>query len=106
MWQKTVMAVALAAACAGCMSAEDRRAADEAKCRSYGFTKKNDAFQFIGDAAFTGAAGQLRYETVDLAGTAGDYTKILGDVNGDKVADFEIILLGNSATLHSTDFIL
>jgi hypothetical protein len=44
MWQKTVMAVALAAACAGCMSAEDRRTADEAKCRSYGFTKKNDAF--------------------------------------------------------------
>ncbi|RJT42711.1 hypothetical protein D3227_02365 [Mesorhizobium waimense] len=44
MWQVTVMAVALAALCAGCMSAEDRRAADEAKCRSYGFTKKNDAF--------------------------------------------------------------
>jgi len=69
-------------------------------------TKKNDAFQFIGDAAFTGAAGQLRYEKVDLAGTADDYTRILGDVNGDRVADFEIILIGNTATLHSTDFIL
>ena len=69
-------------------------------------TKKNDAFQFIGGAAFTGAAGQLRYETVDLAGTANDYTKILGDVNGDRVADFEIILIGNTATLHATDFIL
>lgn len=69
-------------------------------------TKKNDAFQFIGDAAFTGAAGQLRYEVVDLAGTAGDYTRILGDLNGDRVADFEIILIGNTAALHSTDFIL
>ena len=69
-------------------------------------TKKNDAFQFIGEAAFTGAAGQLRYEVVDLAGTAGDYTKILGDLNGDRVADFEIILVGNTGPLHSTDFTL
>jgi len=69
-------------------------------------TKKNDAFQFIGEAAFTGAAGQLRFEKVDLAGTSGDYVKILGDVNGDKVADFEIILLGSSDTLHASDFIL
>ncbi|MFL6853709.1 MAG: S8 family serine peptidase [Sphingomicrobium sp.] len=69
-------------------------------------TKKNDAFQFIGDAAFTGAAGQLRYEIVDLAGTAGDYTRISGDLNGDKVADFEIILIGHTDALHSTDFIL
>ena len=44
MWQKTVMAVALAAVCAGCMTVEDRRAADEAKCRYYGFKKRNDAF--------------------------------------------------------------
>ena len=29
---------------AGCLTAEEQRAADEAKCRSYGFTKKNDAF--------------------------------------------------------------
>ncbi|TIP85970.1 MAG: hypothetical protein E5X63_13265 [Mesorhizobium sp.] len=44
MWYKTAMVVALAATCAGCMTAEDRRAADEAKCRSYGFDRKNDAF--------------------------------------------------------------
>jgi hypothetical protein len=44
MWHKTAMVVALAATCAGCMTAEDRRAADEAKCRSYGFVRKNDAF--------------------------------------------------------------
>jgi len=69
-------------------------------------TKKNDAFVFIGSAAFTGAAGQLRYEVVDLAGTADDYTRILGDLNGDRVADFEIILVGSTATLNSTDFLL
>lgn len=44
MWQRTAMVVAVAATCAGCMTAEDRRAADEAKCRSYGFVRKNDAF--------------------------------------------------------------
>ena len=60
----------------------------------------------IGEAAFTGAAGQLRYEKVDLPGTADDYTKVLGDLNGDRIADFEIVLVGNTGTLHSTDFIL
>ena len=46
MWKQTVLVVALVALCAGCtsMSPQERRAADEAKCRSYGFTKKNDAF--------------------------------------------------------------
>ena len=69
-------------------------------------TKKNDAFQFIGASAFTGAAGQLRYETVDLAGTSGDYTKIMGDLNGDKITDFEIVLVGNTGSLQAADFIL
>ncbi|WP_137929268.1 hypothetical protein [Mesorhizobium comanense] len=46
MWRKAVTVTVLAVICAGCtaMSAQDRRAADEAKCRSYGFLKKNDAF--------------------------------------------------------------
>jgi hypothetical protein len=46
MWKQTALVMALAALCAGCtsMSPQERRAADEAKCRSYGFTKKNDAF--------------------------------------------------------------
>ena len=29
---------------AGCMTAEERRAADEEKCRSYGFRTRNDPF--------------------------------------------------------------
>ena len=36
--------LALAVLLAGCMTSEQRQAADEAKCRSYGFKKRNDAF--------------------------------------------------------------
>lgn len=38
-----VLLVALAAACTT-VSPEDQRRADEDQCRSYGFTRKNDAF--------------------------------------------------------------
>ena len=48
----------------------------------------NQAFTFIGQSAYTGVAGQLRIDT----GTAG-YTRVLGDVNGDRVDDFEVRLL-------------
>ncbi len=34
----------LALALSGCMTAQEQRAADEAKCRSYGFKHDNDAF--------------------------------------------------------------
>jgi len=36
--------LALAVLLTGCMTAEQRYAADEAKCRSYGCKKRNDAF--------------------------------------------------------------
>lgn len=41
-----MVAIGMVALAAGCttMTPEERRAADEAQCRSYGFTKKNDAF--------------------------------------------------------------
>jgi Ca2+-binding RTX toxin-like protein len=45
-------------------------------------------FSFIGNVAFSGQAGELRYEN-----TATD-TFVYGDVNGDKVADLSIKLLG------------
>ena len=57
-------------------------------------TAGNQAFAFIGTGAFTGVDGQLRCS----AGI------IQGDVNGDKVADFEIKV--NLATLVAGDFIL
>lgn len=41
---RTVPVLALASFLAGCVTAEEQRAADEAKCRSYGFSKRNDAF--------------------------------------------------------------
>jgi Ca2+-binding RTX toxin-like protein len=51
-------------------------------------TAGDQAFSFIGTAAFSGTAGELRYafDGVD--------TWVQGDVNGDSVADFEIVLSG------------
>ncbi len=46
----------------------------------------DQAFHFIGAGAFTGVAGQLH--TI----ASGTNTLIQGDVNGDKVADFEILV--------------
>ena len=53
----------------------------------------NQAFSFIGTAAFTNSAGQLRFQQ------AGGDTYIYGDTNGDGSADFMIRLSG----LHSLD---
>ena len=55
----------------------------------------NQGFTYIGAKAFTGVAGQLDYFNGILA----------GDTNGDKVADFEIALIG-SPSLVSADFVL
>ncbi|MEJ6781919.1 hypothetical protein [Aminobacter sp. Piv2-1] len=41
---RPVSLLLLAAVLAGCVSAEEQRELDEQKCRSYGFTKRNDAF--------------------------------------------------------------
>ena len=59
----------------------------------------DQAFAFIGMSAFTGTAGQLRYEQI------GGSTFVYGDVNGDGVADFAIMMTGN-LTLTGADFIL
>jgi Ca2+-binding RTX toxin-like protein len=57
----------------------------------------NQAFTFIGDAAFGGVAGELRY--------AAQTTDIFGDVNGDRIADFQIHLTSPLA-LTAADFLL
>jgi len=49
----------------------------------------NQAFTYIDSDAFTGSAGQLR------SVFAGPSTIVEGDVNGDRVADFQIQLTGN-----------
>lgn len=67
----------------------------------------NQAFtwQVANGAAFTGVAGQLHFVRSDVAGTANDRTIISGDINGDKIADFSIELIGLKA-LTAVDFIL
>lgn len=41
---RTVCLLFMAALLGGCVSSEEQRTLDEAKCRSYGFAKRNDAF--------------------------------------------------------------
>ncbi|KNG92916.1 calcium-binding protein [Pseudaestuariivita atlantica] len=57
------------------------------------------AFQFIGDTAFSGTAGELRFEQ------QGGITLVQADRDGDGAADFEIELTG-TLTLTSTDFLI
>ena len=59
----------------------------------------DDAFTFIGTAAFSGVAGQLRYLF------SGGDTFVQGDTNGDGKADFLIFLEG-SHSLVAGDFLL
>ena len=59
----------------------------------------DQAFSFIGKAGFTGVAGQLHYAF------SGTMTIASGDVNGDRVADFQIQLNGNLG-LTAGDFLL
>jgi serralysin len=56
---------------------------------------KDQAFSFIGTSAFSGKTGELRY----------DGTTVYGDVDGNGVADFSIIV-ANHASLTQSDFIL
>ena len=58
-------------------------------------TAGDQAFKFIDGAAFTGVAGQLREKS----------GLIQGDVNGDKIADFEITL-SNLENLTINEFLL
>ena len=62
-------------------------------------TGGDQAFSFIGNAAFTSAAGELRFAT---NGTDGF---VLGDVDGDGVHDLNIELLGITS-MTAGDFIL
>ena len=65
------------------------------------------AFSFLAahGAVFTGAAGQLRWFRQDLAGSANDRTIVEGDINGNRVADFQVELTGLK-TLTGANFVL
>ena len=62
-------------------------------------TAADNAFSFIGSAAFSHTAGELRQFA------AGANTVIAGDIDGNGAADFSILLVG-SHTLQSSDFVL
>lgn len=62
----------------------------------------NQAFAFIGSASFTGVAGQLRVVTNN------HLTTVDGDVNGDGVSDFRVIVSSwvSNTQVTESDFIL
>lgn len=59
----------------------------------------DQSFTFIGNAAFSGAAGELRTES------GGGLTRIDGDTDGDGLADFRVVL-GNGAVVMADDLVL
>lgn len=63
-----------------------------------GSTLADDPFVFIGNAAFTGQAGQLRWEA------QGGFVHIYGDVNGDGLPDLHIVASGSQVL--AGDFVL
>jgi Ca2+-binding RTX toxin-like protein len=60
----------------------------------------DQALKFIGEDAFSGGLGELRYEKV------GNITRLLIDLDGNKVADMEIQLKDFGGTLTDLDFLL
>jgi Ca2+-binding RTX toxin-like protein len=62
-------------------------------------TAGDQNFAFIGNAAFAGVAGQLRYER-----SSGD-TFVYGDLDGDSVADFQLQINGE-LNMYASDFLL
>jgi hypothetical protein len=59
----------------------------------------DQAFSFIGAAAFSHTAGELQAKTL------GVNTLVSGDVDGNGAADFQILLSGH-VTLQAADFLL
>ena len=63
-------------------------------------TAGDDAFAFIGSDAFHNVAGELRF-LVD-----GPHIRVQGDLDGNGLADFEIVVRGDATSLTGADFIL
>ena len=59
----------------------------------------DQAFSFLGTGAFTGVAGQLRYQVM------GSETIIMGDLNGDGASDFMIRVSGVHALAEGSFFL-
>jgi subtilase family serine protease len=67
----------------------------------------NNAFTFVDvdGSSFSGAKGELRWVQQNNSGTANDRTLVMGDVNGDRTADFVIEITGLH-TMRAVDFLL
>ncbi|HYJ82622.1 MAG TPA: hypothetical protein VEW26_07265, partial [Allosphingosinicella sp.] len=64
----------------------------------------DQAFSFIGSAAFSNTAGELRFENISLGGPI---WLIQGDVDGNGVSDFEVVLvIPVPDPITASDFIL
>ncbi|HET9640449.1 MAG TPA: RTX toxin, partial [Allosphingosinicella sp.] len=64
----------------------------------------DQAFNFIGSAAFSSTAGELRFENISLGGPI---WLVQGDIDGNGVSDFEVVLVISPADpITSGDFIL
>jgi Ca2+-binding RTX toxin-like protein len=64
----------------------------------------NQAFNFIGSAAFSSTAGELRFENISLGGPI---WLVQGDTDGNGVSDFEVVLVISPADpITASDFIL
>jgi Ca2+-binding RTX toxin-like protein len=59
-------------------------------------TAADDAFTFIGDVGFSGAAGELRFEAG--TGTLDSFNFIRGDVDGDGLEDFSLCVNKSAST--------
>jgi Ca2+-binding RTX toxin-like protein len=67
-------------------------------------TSGDQAFTFIGNAAFSNVAGQLRFENISLGGPI---WLVQGDTDGNGVSDFEVVLVVTDANpITAGDFIL
>jgi Ca2+-binding RTX toxin-like protein len=81
------------------LSSADRDRIDLSAIDASTKAAKDQAFKFIGSAAFGSVAGQLRFE----AASGGIF--VLGDTNGDGLADFAI-KVANVSSLTAADFVL
>jgi Ca2+-binding RTX toxin-like protein len=64
----------------------------------------DQAFEFIGNAAFSKTAGELRFENISIGGPV---WLVQGDVDGDGVSDFEVVLVINDQEpITAGDFIM
>jgi hypothetical protein len=64
----------------------------------------DQAFTFIGNAAFSKKAGELRFENISVGGTVWE---VEGDIDGDGFSDFEVVVVINPPDpITAGDFVL